>query len=272
MSYEIIYDKQFIKAGDKFIPMLYWGSNNCYEYNGRRTRDWGNYSSVANGNILATSVEILSAIDKQRESLMNSVMNEGYSDESFGYYNSIAVGGAHTTKTSFRKYKGVFSNGIKRALSVEQLRENGIIINVRTSIYGESEMIAQGISPINEYPKTTSELITLIETSIETLKGTEYIIYVTYSASEHSFKRMREKVFPKVVREKQEKVIETVYKIRVNNSYFNKLTARRMFTSYSGKVFLSKSIAEKMTDKLKSKFASEFIELETIPYNKTMLV
>ena len=30
MSYEIIYDKQFIKVSeDKFVPMILTGSNNC---------------------------------------------------------------------------------------------------------------------------------------------------------------------------------------------------------------------------------------------------
>lgn len=44
MSYEIVYNKQFLKIDGKIIPLALYGSNNCYEPlpNGRqrREREW----------------------------------------------------------------------------------------------------------------------------------------------------------------------------------------------------------------------------------------
>ena len=31
MSYEIVYDRRFIKVGDKYVPMICQGSSNGYE-------------------------------------------------------------------------------------------------------------------------------------------------------------------------------------------------------------------------------------------------
>ena len=63
MSYEIIYDKNFIKVEQEnketvYCPMIYAGSNNCYEhsYNGRerRARDWSPFTHITKGKLLAT--------------------------------------------------------------------------------------------------------------------------------------------------------------------------------------------------------------------------
>ena len=32
MSYEIVYNRQFLKVDDKIIPLVLYGSNNCYQY------------------------------------------------------------------------------------------------------------------------------------------------------------------------------------------------------------------------------------------------
>lgn len=43
MSYQIYYDRAFIRVGENFIPLVNSGSNNCWEYNGRREipeKDW----------------------------------------------------------------------------------------------------------------------------------------------------------------------------------------------------------------------------------------
>lgn len=49
MSYEIVYDRQFIKTRRGIIPCFLYGSNNCYEitYKGRevRERNWSNWSN-----------------------------------------------------------------------------------------------------------------------------------------------------------------------------------------------------------------------------------
>jgi hypothetical protein len=44
MSYQIYYDRAFIRVGDKFIPLANSGSNNCWEYSGNRDIPEKNWS------------------------------------------------------------------------------------------------------------------------------------------------------------------------------------------------------------------------------------
>ena len=39
MSYEIMYDKKFIKVDNGFIPLVLTGSNNCWS-GSKRARNW----------------------------------------------------------------------------------------------------------------------------------------------------------------------------------------------------------------------------------------
>ena len=61
MSYEIIYDRQFLAVGEKFIPVINTGSNNCWttNYQGRDipSKHWTNISQ--NNKHIYTKDEIV---------------------------------------------------------------------------------------------------------------------------------------------------------------------------------------------------------------------
>ena len=68
MSYEIIYDKQFIRMPKGFIPMALAGSNNCYQTGSgnkmKRSRDWGNWNCI--NKLVCTKDELLNYVNATR--------------------------------------------------------------------------------------------------------------------------------------------------------------------------------------------------------------
>lgn len=271
MSYEIIYDKQFIKLPkNQFIPMLYWGSNNCTEWhNGRerRARDWEVFKYHCGGNFYATKEEILKSVEDFRLSKIQQNKetneryiaegNEGwcdtYSDKSFGYWSSIAIGGS-TRNTTFGRYKGLFTTGMKKALTVEELREEGIRVNVYSNCYGDKY---GDLKLYSEFPTNGEELIKCINEAEETFKNAEgvYVSVKLCGASETNMKWLRRKLFPK--KTKQDEPTDSVqiegfwtYKAP-NGGYFHKFTARGYRYSYqSAKYkFLTEDEANKALSK-----------------------
>jgi hypothetical protein len=62
MSYSIYYDRAFIRVGDKFVPMVNSGSNNCFQFNGRREvpeKNWGVLNWKRSGRVVFSRDEIL---------------------------------------------------------------------------------------------------------------------------------------------------------------------------------------------------------------------
>jgi hypothetical protein len=62
MSYSIYYDRAFIRVGDKFVPMVNSGSNNCFQFNGRREvpeKNWGVLNWKRSGRVMFSRDEIL---------------------------------------------------------------------------------------------------------------------------------------------------------------------------------------------------------------------
>jgi len=141
LSYEIIYGKQFVKLRrtGEVIPMLLAGSNNCFEVgtylhrNGRRTRDWSNDRYYnRKGKISEKPDVILKNLDAElRRRIRNRYDKEGKPADirnHFGYYASIAVGGGHCGDTSWNLYRSQYANGIKNALTVEELAKLGVTL------------------------------------------------------------------------------------------------------------------------------------------------
>ncbi len=140
MSYEIIYGKQFIrlrKTGE-VVPMLLAGSNNTYEVaphggNGRRSRSWcsmGFYNR--NGKISEKPEVILKKLDAELNRTIRRQRKQGNGDKPsdvrdyFGWYTGLSVGGGHCSKTSWSRWRSQFTNGVKNALTVEDLAALGV--------------------------------------------------------------------------------------------------------------------------------------------------
>jgi hypothetical protein len=62
MSYQIYYERAFIRAGDGFVPLVNSGSNNCFEFNfsGREIpeKDWGVLNWHRRNRALFSATEI----------------------------------------------------------------------------------------------------------------------------------------------------------------------------------------------------------------------
>jgi len=150
LSYEIIYGKQFVKLRrtKEVIPMLLAGSNNCFDVpdyqhpKGRRARDWSNDRYYnRKGKISEKPDVILRNLDAE----LRRRITERYHKEDkpadirnhFGYYASIAVGGGHCGDTSWSLYRSQYANGIKNALTVEELAKLGVTLYFHTVTFRE---------------------------------------------------------------------------------------------------------------------------------------
>lgn len=138
MSYDIFYSKQFIKLRrtGEVIPMILSGSSNCFEVrddgrDGRRSRDWFSFSFFNRKGKLSEKPDlILKKVDAElarriRERHDKSVKPADVRKH-FGYYTAIVVGSGQCGDTSFDDWRGVFENGIRRALTIEELDKLGV--------------------------------------------------------------------------------------------------------------------------------------------------
>jgi hypothetical protein len=270
MSYEIIYDKQFIKLETpgkpvRFIPMIYAGSNNCYEHSGRgrgrRARDWSNFTHLLSGKQFGTEKEMLERQQQERQSHIDRKLetNDEYRDDRFGYFAALQIGTGHTTTTSFAKYQGIVRTGCRKALTIEQLRENGISLRIYTAF--NNELKADGIEPIHLYPKTTQECIEMLEQATVALKDTKHNFYLSLSASERDMKRLRQKYFPKQRKEKEIKEVKQWWTIRVKGfGDLVRLTGSGFKYSQfgSGKKYVTETEAQKRLKVVQEKLSSRY--------------
>ena len=286
MSYDLIYDKQFIKAEkngkDVFFPMFYGGSSNCFEIgrngrSGRRERSWYNSSFVLKGKRFGTMEEMLESVEADRLNKIkdNEERNEEYkakgdaswcteySDERWGYFVGLSIGGS-TSKTSFGQYKGLFSTGCKKALTVEELKEFGISVRLYTSIYSDKAMAKfkeAGKEQINFSPKTSKELIEKTEEFEGYLKDTNVDLYMTLSgADEYTMKRIRRNKFPTVKHPKQNITVDKYFVVKdeTTGHYVMKLRRNGYSYSYSGKDYCKKFVKEAEAKRYMKKVAAKF--------------
>lgn len=262
MSYEIIYDKQFVKVNDKYIAIVLTGSNNCYESGNsgmkdRRERSWYNISHINTGKKLATAKELLDGCDTFRESLIekNNERTDPYSDDRFGYFTSIAIGSGWCNST-FGRYKGLFNTGIKKALTVEQLAEVGQHVMLYTYYYdkGEIEEVCKkaGRKFLESVtPKTTDELIKAIGEWEDNYDGVNVSWHITFyggRSMENNMKYIRRKFFPVQKKEPTYVEVKEYYTILAENgAFFHKYTSRGYRYSHSSDKyrFLTKKDAER---------------------------
>ncbi len=149
MSYDIIYNKQFVylRKTREVIPMLLAGSNNCYEIGlggrtGRRVRDWSSMRYYnRKGKISEKPEVILSELDVDLRRYIRRNRGEDGTKPAdirnhFGYYASLAVRGGHCGSTSWNMWHAQFVSGIKNALTIEELDKLGV--NLYFSAFGDS--------------------------------------------------------------------------------------------------------------------------------------
>jgi len=267
MSYEILYDKQFVKINENdVIPIECHGSNNCTEttYSGRerRERHWGVSTYATKGKNIIDKNELIENVNQIINDNVSKRMMEpkewgkpesGHYDaehirKNYGYFSSLQIPGGSTANNLLNWYK----NGIKKALPIETLAEIGIVLRFTTYVsYYDKE--PKDIEPLpDEYASTTDQIITILNKRKDYYKNTETGKgeYVTFSPSgqslEMKLKRLRKIDRPK--RERQNVSTNVFYTLCNDKGSLIKYTSRGYRYSYNnegGKRYLTRKDAEK---------------------------
>ena len=217
MSYEIIYDKQFIKVEEKgiekFCPIVLTGSNNCYDMNNRRARSWWNWDFFTNGDGFATLESMLEKTQSERKDQMERERDSEYSDKSWGYYTGLSFGGG--CQATFGQYEGIFKTGAKKAVTVEQLNEAvGYGITVGVGYYSKEKVEKQGKEARSYLVKTSQELVEKYRELEKYLEGTDVKPQIRFDGYDDIAKRIRKKLFSKPQKEKVLVDVDFFYVVR----------------------------------------------------------
>ena len=151
MSYDIIYNKQFVKIRKtrEVIPMLLAGSSNCFEIgfkrrNGRRVRSWDSLRYYnGKGKVSEKPDVILRKLDAELNRYIREQRKRedggkpAHVKQHFGYYAAIVVGSGRCYGTSWPLYRSQFVNGIRNAKTIEELNELGVNLYISHYSYKE---------------------------------------------------------------------------------------------------------------------------------------
>lgn len=276
MSYDIFYDKQFVKVSDNiFIPMVYVGSSNCFEYSGRRTRSWSNFSFLLDGAMAGKMSDMREKQCKIRSKYIDNNPTE-YNDKNFGYYSALSTNGSGCNMT-FGQYEGIVKTGCKKALTVEELLEYNVTINIFS--YGDKKtddkLKGLGLEPLSFTPQTTEELEDFLEGTAPKYMPVTHLHARLAGADEYKMKRIRREKFPLQKKEKKEVMSKIGYTLGFKESpsdkhflgYAIKNTGANITYGYrsdAGKQYLTGRAAEKVAERYnkKSKFIFEVVEVE----------
>lgn len=237
MSYSIVYNKQFLKIDGKIIPLVLYGSNNCYEPlpNGRQRRERQWYSLYFNGTneqIAATKVEIME--------MVKSYCNGGKYQEHF----------MQNGKWVDDKGLNCFiQNGIKNAKTIEELNEDYFFKGMYGcfSVWKGMDNTIESRFEINS-SDDLRKFLDIAQDRLNRRTDKEEIYICLYYYNE----KFESRVKPK---QKQKERLTDYYTIKIGNrdSYLVKLTSRRIrHTSLCNltKQFKTEKEANKYVEKL----------------------
>lgn len=265
MSYDIFYDKQFVKVNENtFIPMVLTGSNNCTEWSPRgrerRARSWHNFSYILNGAVAGSLDEMLKIQAGVRQGLVDS-NGEEYSDKSFGYYTGLSAGGGGCNMT-YGQYLGIAKTGCAKALTVEQLRQENVTISIGTSRYEKEEKLAEaGLKAFSFTPNSTEELEAFLNTEAPKYAGVTTLQVTFHGMYESSMKWIRRRHFskPKPQHEIVKSPVGYAIKITKDGSFYGYLYSfkggsfRYIQDEANAKQFIDKKEAERKAKTMKSR-------------------
>lgn len=212
MSYEIVYNKQFLKIDGKIIPLVLHGSNNCYEPlpNGRqrRERSWNPiYIGESNKQIIATEADIMKEIE--------SCCDGGEYQEHF------MQNGKWVDDKGLIRF---FQNGIKNAKTIEELKEDYFFKGMYGyfSVWDKSDNAIENRVEIN----SSDDLRKFLDAAQNRLdnRGEKEGIYICLKYYNEKFES---RVKPE---RKQKERLTDYFAIKVGNydSYLVKQTSRRI--------------------------------------------
>lgn len=137
MSYSILYRPLFLKVkGNMYIPIYEGGCSNVWECdNKRRSREWYNTYFKGLKNIYCSESELLEVLNNIREEVIQRYKDDEdrYSDERYGYFDSVSVYGKTPFSTSWNDYFNFFKKGFQNAITFEEAKE--LRISVKLTYY-----------------------------------------------------------------------------------------------------------------------------------------
>ena len=158
MSYTIVYDRCFIKCGDRYIPMALFGDNNVTEFSFRtnrevRVRGWKTFA-YSDDMLLAPAEKIMTIVGRYHPVGANT-------GENFMFHGKFLDDAA-----AYR----FFENGIKDAMSIEdiawQTNQNTLVGEIR--VYQEGFNYDATLSSKQEYLHTSKEIAEWVENAKKT--------------------------------------------------------------------------------------------------------
>ena len=273
MSFNLFYDKQFIKVEDegktKFVPIIYGGSSNCFEVgrrgrSGRRERSWFGFSYILKGKKFGTLEEMTANIIAERERTIqrNKERNEEYikegkadwcdeySDKRWGYFTGLAIGSGSTHKTTFGNYLGFVTTGCKKALTVEELRNFGVSVTLYTYVFDDDrkKLESLGKQSIYHNVQTSTELVEKIREFENYLEGTGLNLSIKIDADEYTMRKIRNTKFPQ--KHKTSINVSTLpehFVVRdvIKGNYILRLTRNGYRYSFNGRAWCKRFTNEK---------------------------
>lgn len=240
MSYDIVYDRQFIRTADnRIIPLALAGSNNLWENdNKRRVRSWSS---------ITVSCNTLPALTP------NALMADAVSRTGGEYQQHFMRYGKWVDDAAFLRF---FQNGIRGAKTLAELRDAGLCdgslrcyLSVWTDVPGDS--YGKHTEEKYTYVRTDDALLTFLteaDSRLQSRAENEHIyVCVEFSEDEPLPK-------PKKYRQRKERLSENFYVVTMRGAYVTRLTRGGLHRSpyvSSAKQFATSTDAEKWLDRNK---------------------
>ena len=280
MSYEIIYGKQFVKLSEtEFLPIILTGSNNCYEATGgRRSRSWWNWTYMLDGKHYGSLEQMLAKCEENRNDYIKrnkERITEGdtdvYDDKHYGYWSSLSIGGS-TRNTTYGMFKGIFITGCKKAMTVEELKAEGIDLVVRNGYVYHDDKGLKGKERKSLYPETSEELRRYIAELEEYYKGTNVGVSVDFLSGEHRILDMQKSKNKELIKDrvKVAKQVTEYFVFKFSKGWFLKGTRNGLRYAYEqrgGKRIYNEKTAQRFCEKLNKRHSQHF-EVEKIILEK----
>ena len=217
MSYEIVYDREFIKTTDgRIIPLVLSGSNNCWETGlgsrWRRERHWCLWLIQENESPAVTAESLM---ERVRQCIPST------------YQQHFIRNGKWADDAAFFRF---FENGIKKAKTLEDLNKElswpeileGYIFYFDENL--EQQMI------YSSHIKNSDELDNFLKEVDERLQKNSDVEKI-YARLKFLSNNLLER--PRKPRKKPEHLEENYYVITTNHGYVSKLTRTGLYSTWS---------------------------------------
>lgn len=272
MSYSLIYDKQFVSLGDgRFIPMTIIGDSSMTTNDGGRektVRNWGSFN-IYDMPYASTLDQMMEAIYNRRSELLDSYPD--YNDASYGYFTGLSISGNSTGNTSFGMLKGLFSSGIKKALTVEQLASNWVGFSVQTYISSTNEdrISKLGISPLNRGFISTADLKSFMDNEADKYVKAGIHLIFTFNLDAYDLRELRsirQQFFPTVKKSTKSNLNGNYWVIEIEgNGYYKKGGSSKISVTYVkelAKRYATEQSAKSRSLSLSSLYSNNFKAVE----------